>query len=642
MRHNTVCTLSSTNRHSAIGAIDTSLTRAGTVARCELDSHADTCVAGPNFQVDEYTGEHCDVSPYSNDYKPIKDIPIVNASTSFTDPNTGATIILRFNQVLWYGHRLAMSLINPNQIRHSGITVSDDPTDKTRDFGILGHDFFVPFQMLGTTVFFESRVPTKWEYENCRIVELTLDTPWNPGDVNIALLSSNNSTHEQTTYRHLCAMERIPRCTNDCRAECECGSDLSVFDQDSMTRRMISAVQIATSYREEQSISFVGAKDRHSQVTAETVARKFRCGLETAQKTLKATTQRGVRHAMHPLHRRYRVDHLNLNRKRLKDSFYMDTLFSKVKSIAGHTCAQLITNGSFTRVYPLDSKSSINIARALQEFIDDVGIPEELIFDFAPEQAGKYTDVMKIIRRNQIKYRIAEKGRGTTQNHRAETEIREIKTKWKSRMRSNQVPSRLWDYGLVYIAEVQSILARGPDQRPGIERLTGDTIDISEWLDFDFYDRVSYWDQKKMDMTDEQAKIGRWLGIAHRVGSNMTYWVLTESGTVIARSTVQHLTTADMATDAMKTRLATFDTNLLTRLNDDNFQIDLPDHVFYLQDEDMAADDLNDAAHIPPASEYGDMLQEPKADADDTEFETFDQYLNAEFMVNANGEPAMA
>ena len=60
---------------------------------------------------------------------------------------------------------------------------------------------------------------------------------------------------------------------------------------------MISAVQIATSHRDDQ-IAYVGARDRHSQVTAETVARKFRCGLETAQKTLKATTQRGVRHEM--------------------------------------------------------------------------------------------------------------------------------------------------------------------------------------------------------------------------------------------------------------------------------------------------------------------------------------------------------
>ncbi|KAI2497134.1 hypothetical protein MHU86_17395 [Fragilaria crotonensis] len=64
-------------------------------------------------------------------------------------------------------------------------------------------------------------------------------------------------------------------------------------------------------------------------INAETVARRFRCGIETAQKTLKATTQRGVRQSLHPLNHCYRVDHLNLNRKRLNDTFYMDTLFLK-------------------------------------------------------------------------------------------------------------------------------------------------------------------------------------------------------------------------------------------------------------------------------------------------------------------------
>jgi hypothetical protein len=28
----------------------------------------------------------------------------------------------------------------------------------------------------------------------------------------------------------------------------------------------------------------------------------------------------------------------------------------------------------------------------------------------------------------------------------------------------------------------------------------------------------------------KQARIGRWLGIARRVGSDMTYWILTEAG----------------------------------------------------------------------------------------------------------------
>ena len=127
------------------------------------------------------------ITPYSKDYKTIKDVPIVNASTAYTNESTGETLVLRFNQELWYGrNRLGMSLINPNQIQHYGLTVLDDPTDKNREFGITGEDFVVPFDILGMTVFFKSRAPTRWEMENCRLVELTCDSPWNPTDVNIA------------------------------------------------------------------------------------------------------------------------------------------------------------------------------------------------------------------------------------------------------------------------------------------------------------------------------------------------------------------------------------------------------------------------------------------------------------------------
>ena len=173
----------------------------------------------------------------------------------------------------------------------------------------------------------------------------------------------------------------------------------------------------------------------------------------------------------------------------------------------------------------------------------------------------------------------------------------------------------------------------GTDQRPGIESLLGQTVDISEWLDFDFYDRVWYWDHQKTDMNTEQARIGRWLGIAHRVGNDMTYCILTKAGHVIARSTVQHITVSDMATDAIRDRVRTFDVELVTRLNDENFQLDHPNPVFYLQDDVI---DIHDTAgdNIPPHAEYGDMNQPAKEDADDIEFETFDRYLNSEFMVN--------
>ncbi|KAI2507370.1 Reverse transcriptase (RNA-dependent DNA polymerase) [Fragilaria crotonensis] len=470
---------------------------------------------------------------------------------------------------------------------------------------------------------------------------MTDDTVWEPSSVsiaNVSVMSSDLPIIEMSERRKISAM-RIRNNDNVLPPD-ESSNDLMPYDDATFLNRMISNVRVATSYRE-ASISFIGSKDRHSRVNAETVARRFRCGIETAQKTLKTTTQRGVRYAIHPLHRRYRVDHLNLHRRRLADTFYMDTLFSKVKSLNGMECAQLITNGSFTRVYPMASKSSHDIAQALTEFIDDVGVPGTLICDFATEQTGKNTEVMKVVRRNQIRLLLAEKGRGTTQNHRAETEIREIKTKWKTRMRENQVPSRLWDYGLVYISEIQSLLARGPDQRPGIEKILGQTVDISEWLDFDFYDRVWYWDHHKTDMNNEQARIGRWLGIAHRVGSDMTYWILTRAGHVIARSTVQHITVTDMAIDAIRDQVSAFDNDLAIRMNDENFQLDHPNPVFYLQDDvpfeaDAADDD------IPPDAEYGDMNQPAKRDADDIEFDSFDQYLNSEFLVNNDGETAMA
>jgi hypothetical protein len=37
-----------------------------------------------------------------------------------------------------------------------------------------------------------------------------------------------------------------------------------------------------------------------------------------------------------------------------------------------------------------------------------------------------------------------------------------------------------------------------------------------------------------------------------------------------------------MASDAIKNRVLAFDEHLLTRLNDDNYQLDMPKHVFYL------------------------------------------------------------
>jgi hypothetical protein len=71
----------------------------------------------------------------------------------------------------------------------------------------------------------------------------------------------------------------------------------------------------------------------------------------------------------------------------------------------------------------MESKASTNIAHALSQFADDVGIPDTLICDLASEQTGLNTEMIKLVRRLHIKLLTAEQGCGTTQNHRAETKI---------------------------------------------------------------------------------------------------------------------------------------------------------------------------------------------------------------------------
>ena len=100
------------------------------VGNIEMDTHADTIVAGRNCIVLHGTGRECDVSPYSSDYEPLKGVPIVTAATAWQSPESGQTYILVFNEALWMPN-MATSLINPNQLRYYGVTVQDNPVSET-------------------------------------------------------------------------------------------------------------------------------------------------------------------------------------------------------------------------------------------------------------------------------------------------------------------------------------------------------------------------------------------------------------------------------------------------------------------------------------------------------------------------------
>ena len=82
--------------------------------RVELDTHADTFVAGRNCLLMHYTERICDVMPYSDDYEAQKGVPIVQVATGHTAANGQRTILI-FNKALWMPE-LPHLLINPNQL----------------------------------------------------------------------------------------------------------------------------------------------------------------------------------------------------------------------------------------------------------------------------------------------------------------------------------------------------------------------------------------------------------------------------------------------------------------------------------------------------------------------------------------------
>ena len=107
----------------------------------------------------------------------------------------------------------------------------------------------------------------------------------------------------------------------------------------------------------------------------------------------------------------------------------------------------------------------------------------------------------------------------------------------------------------------------------------GETIDISEYLDFGFYDQVWYHENAGLG----EVKLSCWLGVTHHVGSQMCYHVLTQNRTVIARSSVQRVTNVEADTEANKQLFSTFDAEITCRLCTGDLPVDgdKPDPVLW-------------------------------------------------------------
>jgi hypothetical protein len=130
-------------------------------SRLELDSHADTIVLGRNCVILSYTGRECDVSPFTAAYNSITNVPIVTGATAWTSQNTGVTYILVFHEALWMADIMDHTLVNPNQLRHYGVSVQDNPYSNLQMHIATEDDkVYLPLQAQGTTILLATRTPT--------------------------------------------------------------------------------------------------------------------------------------------------------------------------------------------------------------------------------------------------------------------------------------------------------------------------------------------------------------------------------------------------------------------------------------------------------------------------------------------------
>ena len=465
--------------------------------RSELDSHADTTVAGRNCVQIHNTERSCDVAPFSDTYEPMKDVAIVTAATGFT-ATTGRQYILVFHECL-YMPELSHTLINPNQLRHFNTQVQDNPyaTDPMSIASPNG-DFIACLESEGTNIFLNTWSPTQDELASLPHIELTSQQPWEPHK--IAFPATKYYVKEEMESRNISGLSM------DFRQSLEDPGDTPmvdeedvIFDTQEFNRRLVASVRVTgtaaseieghnmdeqrriaemiTNERIEEMIyndkngkkaadgdvpappeqpaefkqqgTFISL-ERHSNTTPEDLSERWSISVAQAKLTLEATTQRLKRSAVMPLARRYRADRM-FGVKRLDCVLSTNTMHAKNKSVHGELYCQVFgAKEFFVEAYPIEKKSDCH--EALDRFIKEYGAPETLVYDGAKEQAGPKTEFQAKIRKYGIKGHTSERER-SNQNP-VEGVIRELRKRWYREMFRTYCPRRLWSYGYPFVAKI--------------------------------------------------------------------------------------------------------------------------------------------------------------------------------------------
>ena len=113
---------------------------------------------------------------------------------------------------------------------------------------------------------------------------------------------------------------------------CDFASDIimgvigDVFVKQMMKKRLVTGINV-----HDVKVNEMESKTENSVITPDEVSWKFSIRIEKAKDTVIVATQKGIRRAVHILHRIYQVYHMQLSRNHLNSQLYTDHLLTKTK-----------------------------------------------------------------------------------------------------------------------------------------------------------------------------------------------------------------------------------------------------------------------------------------------------------------------
>jgi hypothetical protein len=556
--------------------------------RAELDTHADTCGVNNVAHILSYTGKMAHVSAFSP------------AAVAYYNAITGETYVLILNQAHYFGTSLPHIILNPNQLRANSIVVNDIPKHLSEGKSSHSIDFKeenikLPLLLKGVVSYLPVRTPTQEEIDSCTTLVATAENiEWEPYSEEFEANERVYNISDMVSSRQLNSMPT-------------------------------EYPEIADTIDAKLNFSSLTTEQKKLYVSPEELAKRWAVGKNLAEATVKATTQSFIRANLHPIDRRYRTKNLSLKYNTLHYRFTSDTFFSSTPSILRNTCAQLfMSDFGFGKICPQRLKSEAGAS--LQEFLQDVGIPRHLHTDNAKEMTlGTWARVCKDAG---IKTTTTE-AHSPWQN-RTEVEIRELKRHVRRLMERTNSPRPLWDFCSMYIMDLRNRLVRPLSQLQGrtpYELLTGNTPDISEFLEYEWYQPVWYYDLAPFPQ--QRKRIARWIGIAHRIGQAMCYWLLPESGIPIARTSIQAITQDELATHTIQAQLQSYDAQIANVILRNDTEPGQAAAIFKLYREDEYMDESDEDLPIEP------ILRTSEADM-------YDQLLLAEPVLDTAEGPTRA